>query len=95
MADGARGRQRAQVRAAGARVLGVAAASHWSMSESPGSSGESESNWATTQPAAQMSTAGPYSRAPKSSSGARYQRVATACVSSLPSGDPAGGKSRA
>jgi len=43
---------------------------NWSKSDSPGKNGTLSKSSATIQPTAQMSTAGPYARAPNSSSGA-------------------------
>mmetsp|Transcript_10967 Transcript_10967/g.38048 ORF Transcript_10967/g.38048 Transcript_10967/m.38048 type:complete len:206 (-) Transcript_10967:287-904(-) len=55
------------------------------MSVSPGSRGPPPSSSATMAPTAHMSTPAPYLRAPYSSSGARYHRVATSCDMSPPS----------
>lgn len=49
----------------------------WSMSDFPGHRGVPERSSANRQPIAHTSTGGPYWVSPTSSSGARYQRVAT------------------
>jgi hypothetical protein len=59
---------------------------NWFKSESPGRKGVLSINSAKMHPAAQMSTAPVYKRAPKRSSGARYQRVTTRGVIEDPEG---------
>jgi hypothetical protein len=55
----------------------------WSMSETPGNKFSLSISSPRIQPADHMSTAGPYSLAPKRSSGARYYLVVTFVECSL------------